>query len=87
MLSLSLSVLALPPCLLLSCCTGRRTLLIVGVGPRQTAWWVTPIADLPVAAIQVTAHAPPVSSEACGPIANITVPFVMVVALWAKPIT
>ena len=45
-----------------------------------------PIADLSVAAIQVTAHAPPVSSEACGPIAHITVPFVMVVALWAKPI-
>ena len=36
--------------------------------PRQIAWWVTPIAKLSVAAIQVAAFAPPVSGGACGPI-------------------
>ena len=44
------------------------------------------MAKLPVAAIQVTALAPPVSGGACGPIAFSAVPPVVVVALFAKPV-
>ena len=54
--------------------------------PRQTAWGVTPITKLSVAAVQVTALAPPVSGGACGPIAFPAASHVVVVALWAKPI-
>ena len=77
---------SIPPCLLLSCCTGHWTRLVEGVWPRQTAWWVTPIAKLSVAAIQVAAFAQPVSGGARGPIAYPAVSHVVVVALLAKPV-
>ena len=54
--------------------------------PRQTAWGISPITKLAVAAIQVTALAPPVSSGARRPIAFPADSHVMVVALLAKPV-
>ena len=45
------------------------------------------MAKFSIAAIQISARlAPPVSGGACGPIAHFAVPFVVIVALWAKPI-
>ena len=53
--------------------------------PRETAHKL--VAKLPIAAIEVSTHAAPIIAGACSPVAPPAYSPIMVVALWADPVT